>query len=183
MAQQLKRIGDDVAFLAMMETYNWSELPHRSIYDKARFLGEKWLFHWRNLGLLSDGGRASFLANKSSELKNRTRIWAGRALSVVSKNGHVKSNSVVRQSEIWKLNDKACFRYKANFYDGRLTVFLTKKRYSVHSVPEATWNQNHAREIDAVILPFYPAGMLIEPFVTELAKHIDAKIARALPYQ
>ncbi|HCW08205.1 MAG TPA: hypothetical protein DGG95_12665 [Cytophagales bacterium] len=179
-AQQLKRLGDEVAFLAMLETYDWSKLPPRSIFDKSRFLGEKILFHWKNLRLLSNDGMKYFLANKSSELKNRTKIWALQVLSAVGKNGHAKNSSLARQSEIWKQNDKACFRYQASFYDGRLTVFLTKKKYSVHRFPEATWNQNHAKEIDMLILPFYPAGMLVEPFVRKLAKHIDAKIDKAL---
>jgi phthiocerol/phenolphthiocerol synthesis type-I polyketide synthase E len=179
MSQQLKRGGDDVVFLAMLETYNWSRLPHRSIYDRAKFLGQKGLFHWMNFWLLNKSGQTSFLANKFSDLRSRTRIWAGRLLSLLSKRA-VSSNPLARQSEIWKLNDRACFSYHANFYDGRMTIFLPKKKYSVHSVPEAMWTHDQAMEIDLVTLPFYPAAMLVEPFVQELAKNITSKIAKAL---
>ena len=181
MAQELKSNGDDIAFLGMLETYNWSRLPDRSFYDKAKFLGEKIIYHWKNFTLLSSTGKTSFLTTKFNDLKKRTRIWLGRLISILRENKYSKSNSLTRQSEIWKLNDMACFKYQANYYDGRLTIFLPKKKYSVHSVPEAMWNNNHAKENDLVVLPFYPAGMLVEPFVRELAENINNKIRMSLP--
>lgn len=179
-AQRLKRNGDDVAFLALLETYNWSQLPPRSLYDRAKFLGEKFVYHWKNFALLSDVGKASFLNTKFNDLKKRIKIWLGRFISVLEKTKYSKSNSITRQSQIWKLNDRACFKYKADYYDGKLTIFLPKKRYSVHSVPEAMWNNYNAKENEIIVLPFYPAGMLVEPFVRELAKNIDDQIKLAI---
>ena len=57
-----------------------------------------------------------------------------------------------------------------------ITVFLPRKKYSVHRIDKAIWNKNHASEIDTVVLPVYPAGMLVEPFVKELAANINARI-------
>lgn len=177
-AQQLRNAGDDVAFLAMMETYNWSRLPQRSFYDKAKFAGEKIIYHWKNLLSLSSDGRKSFLITKNGDLKGRIKIWQVKLLSKLGINKNLKSDSITKQSEIWKLNDRAAFKYKANYYNERFTVFLPKEKYSVHSVPEAIWNIEHAKEVDSKVLQSYPAGMLVEPFVKELAENINTRIKK-----
>jgi len=175
-AQQLKSNGDSVAFIAMMETYNWSQLPQRSFYDKAKFAGEKIIYHWKNLVSLSSNGRKFFLIGKVNDLKDRMKIWHVKLRSKFGINKNGKSDSITKQSEIWKLNDEAAFKYKADFYNDRLTVFLPKEKYSVHSVPEAIWNTEHAKEVDSEVLPSYPAGMLVEPFVKELAEKLNTRI-------
>jgi hypothetical protein len=126
--------------------------------------------------LLSNKGRASFISTKFSDLRYRTKIWTGRIISKIGKSGNSKSESILKQSEVWKNNDKVAFKYKPNYYDGTLTVFLPQKKYSVHNIDKAVWNNNHACEIDKVILPVYPAGMLVEPFVKELAANINTRI-------
>jgi len=177
-AQQLKSNGDDVAFLAMMETYNWLQLPQRSVYDKAKFAGEKIVYHWKNLFSLSGNRRKSFFNTKFNDLKGRIKIWYGKFISMFGSNKNSKSDSITKQSEIWKRNDQAAFKYKSNYYDGKLTVFLPRERYSVHNIPGAIWNTNHAKEVDSVVLPFFPAGMLVEPFVKELAENINTRIKK-----
>jgi aspartate racemase len=175
-SQQLKSKGEKVAFLSLLETYDWSNLPKRSIYDKSKFLFQKFVYHWKNFYLLSNNGRASFIATKISDLKYRTKIWMGRFISKVSKSESSKGKSITKQSEIWKNNDNVAFKYKPRFFDGAITVFLPRKKYSVHRIDKAIWNKNHASEIDTVVLPVYPAGMLVEPFVKELAANINARI-------
>ena len=177
-ARKLMTIGDEIAFLGLLESYNWSQLPARSLIDKSRFLLEKFIYHWKNFYLLSSDGKSSFLKTKWNDLKKRTKIWTGRLISIMNKTGNTKSNALIRQSEIWELNDRACFKYKASFYNCNLTMFLPQKRYSVHSVSEALWNNKYAKETEQIILPFYPAGMLVEPFVGELAKQINDKIKK-----
>jgi len=179
-ASELRKMGDEVSFLALLETYNWSELPSRSIYDKTKFIIEKFVYHWKNFNLLSNEGKKAFIRTKSYDLRKRTKIWLGKFISILFQTDYQQVNTMIRQSQIWKLNDKACFAYKAKYYDGKITVILPQKRYSVHSVPEAMWNNNYAKEIDLVVLPFYPAGMLVEPFVQELAKIINKKISEAI---
>ncbi len=179
-AIELRKMGNEVLFLALLETYNWSELPSRSVFDKMKFLIEKFVYHFKNFNLLSNDGKWAFLRIKTYDLKKRTRIWLGKFISTLTQIESRQANSMIRQAKIWKLNDKACFAYRAKYYDGKITVILPQKRYSVHSVPEAMWNKNYAEEIDLIILPCYPAGMLVEPFVQELAKVINKNISKVI---
>ncbi len=177
-AHQLKNQGDEVAFLGMMETYNWSQLPRRSVFDKVKFASEKIIYHWKNLFLLSREGKKSFFITKFNDLKSRTKIWYGKFILMLGVSKDVKIDSIYNQSEIWRLNDYAAFKYKAKYYDGKLTVFLPREKYSVHRVSEAILSTDHAKEIDSVVLPFYPAGMLVGPFAKELAENINSRIKK-----
>ena len=175
-SQQLRSKGEEVAILTLLETYDWSNLPKRSVYDKGKFVFEKFIYHWRNFYLLPRNGRAPFIATKLTDLKYRMKIWTGRITYKIGKSDNAKSKSIIKQSEVWKNNDKVAFKYKPSYYQGTITVFLPKKKYSVHNTERANWNINHASKINKVILPVYPSGMLVEPFVRELAAHINARI-------
>ena len=92
------------------------------------------------------------------------------------KNGKSQNDLVLTQSDIKKHNDAAAFIYNTKYYDGKLTVFLPEHRYSVHSGENAMWDTENAKEVDSIVLPFYPTGMLVEPFVKQLAEHINKRI-------
>ncbi len=175
-AQQLKATGDEVKFLGMLETYNWSQLSPRSVYDKAKFALEKDLFIVRNLLSLPTKKRTDFFITKYNNFKNKIRTLFSKIKMLFDKNGISQNDLVITQSDIKKHNDAAAFIYKAKYYDGKLTVFLPEHRYSVHSGENAIWDTENAKEVDSIVLPFYPTGMLVEPFVKQLAEHIKKRI-------
>jgi len=60
-----------------------------------------------------------------------------------------------------------------------VTDFRPLKQYRMFNKPNAKWDRL-ARAEEVVVLPVYPAGMLVEPFVKHLAialkKSIDGAI-------
>ena len=66
-------------------------------------------------------------------------------------------------------------------YPGKVTDFRPAKQYRIFNKREAKWDRLAKGGQEIIVLPVYPAGMLLEPFVEHLAvalrKSIDAAIA------
>ena len=80
-------------------------------------------------------------------------------------------------ADVWKTNDLASEKYKPAKYPGKIINFLPMKEYKSHTHPGMDWH-DLAREVDKQILSVYPAGMLVQPFVKELAQSVRAEIFR-----
>ena len=70
------------------------------------------------------------------------------------------------------VNDKASEEYTPQHYPGNLTVFKPCKAYLGYEDPTLGWGNGLAKNVEVVELPVFPAGMLLEPFVQELAGHL-----------
>jgi hypothetical protein len=84
--------------------------------------------------------------------------------------------------QIWQINDRAALNYVPKPYPGTITDFRPKKLYRILSQPDVKWDQLAGGGQEIVVLPVYPAGMLLEPFVKHLAaalrRSIDSAIQR-----
>ena len=178
-AQQLKRQGHEVELVAMLETYNWIHEPKPTFLTKIRNVIQQIEFHIRNYFLLPRQERKLFMAEKKAELRRRTNVWKGRVGVRLKPKKLVEKQSAGINSralaEVWRMNDIAAETYKPEEYPGRIMHFLPMKEYKSHTHPGMDW-QGLAHEVDTHILSVYPAGMLIQPFVKELAQAIRAEI-------
>jgi acyl transferase domain-containing protein/thioesterase domain-containing protein len=178
MAQQLYSKGQKVALLALLETYNWANLPTQSFFDKTYYYLQKIDFHWRNL-LLSES-KSAFLQEKVKVAKIRSKVWAGMVKSkIIFQNGEDKNHNEALY-ELWTVNDSAADNYRPSVYPGKITLFIPFKEYAVHESPEASWSGIAEEGIDTRVLPVYPAGMLVEPFVRQLALELKKCISEAI---
>ncbi len=79
-------------------------------------------------------------------------------------------------------NDLACQRYVPKPFAGVVTDFRPLKQYRAFDKPDAKWDRLALQGQTVVVLPVYPAGMLLEPFVKHLAvalrKAIDGAIRK-----
>jgi hypothetical protein len=84
--------------------------------------------------------------------------------------------------QIWQANDRACLNYVPKPYPGTVTEFRPKKQYRMLNQPGLKWDRLARGGQEIVVLPIYPAGMLVEPFVKHLAhalwRSIDSAIDR-----
>jgi hypothetical protein len=111
-----------------------------------------------------------FLRAKFSEMRRRlARHCAVRTSQVLYTLG-------LRDAEplqlLEKINDQANDRFCPQPYSGRVTLFKPRKAYLGYEDPTLGWGNGLVRDIELIELPVYPAGMLIEPFVQELAAHL-----------
>ena len=176
MAQQLTQKGAEVAFLGMMETYNWKNLTPSNLVNRSVHLLQKVEFHGRNLLLLPEKERKQFLKEKWNTLKRRQKIWKGRLKTPLLATGNDTDTEHHKTlARIWKTNDDAALVYTPSYFDGRITRFRPKKEYA-HYATKPMQFEGLAKEIDTQILPVYPAGMLVSPYVEMLAEEIKKRL-------
>jgi hypothetical protein len=86
--------------------------------------------------------------------------------------GAVSSSRIL--GEIWRLNDRASWNYIPKPYPGKVIDFRPIKQYRVFSKPDLKFDHLAQGGQEVITLPVYPAGMLIEPFVEQLAARLKA---------
>jgi hypothetical protein len=92
-------------------------------------------------------------------------------------NGHATLSAA-----IWKANDQAALNYIPKVYPGRITQFLPIKDYKHHYDPQLGWENLAAGGLEKITLPVYPAGMLVDPFVSLTAEKLKSCIEKACKY-
>jgi phthiocerol/phenolphthiocerol synthesis type-I polyketide synthase E len=181
MAQQLRARGEQVALLALFDTVNWYNVPFPSIWDKLYRAGERLVFHAASFLNLDSAGQAKFFLEKLKAVRARIPVWRGMLLGGFVKGTHTAKSKSRVLSQIWRLNDLASLNYAPQPYPGVITEFRPVKQYRRESKPELKWDHWAQGGQEIVVLPVYPAGMLVEPFVKHLAvalrKSIDAAMS------
>ena len=169
MAQRLVSEGERVALLALFDTMDWSKLKTPSVWDKAYFSVERFGFHAANFLRLDHAGKWKFLSEKARALKNRIPVWRGMLLEMLDNDSHSSASGSKLLAQIWRANDHACVNYHPEPYPGPISDFRPMKQYRMYDHPDAKWNSLARGGQEIIILPVYPAGMLLEPFVRLLA--------------
>jgi thioesterase domain-containing protein/acyl carrier protein len=177
-AQRLKAQGQDVALLTLFDTMNWWKIPPLNFWNKSYLAWEKFLFHTANFFRLNAKGRSEFFSEKVQALRNRIPVWKGM-LQAKFKN-HPESSEELTLGRIWKTNDAACLEYKPKPYPGALTDIRPMKQYRLLDQPDAKWESLALGGQNVIVLPVYPAGMLVEPFVQHLAAALNKAIESAI---
>ena len=175
-AQQLQAQGERVALLAMFDTMNWSNIPLPTIWDKGYYSVERFVFHAGNFLRLDPGGRSRFLKEKTKILRSRIPVWRGMLLAKFDKKRRTDSSKSLVLAKIWQANDQACQSYVPRPYPGSVADFRPMKQYRLFNRPDAKWDRLAQGGLEIVVLPLYPAGMLVEPFVQHLAAALEKAI-------
>ena len=178
-AQQLRKAGQEVALLAMLESYNWKKAPKETRWMKWQYFIEKILFHIRNYFLLSGYERKLFRAEKVAELKRRRKVWYGKLMNAFRSKKRIEAqtggSNLRALAEVWRTNDESVHHYTPAEYHGRIMHFLPLQEYSYHKHENMDWC-DIAHKIEPHVLSVYPGGMLVQPFVKELAQSLRAEI-------
>jgi phthiocerol/phenolphthiocerol synthesis type-I polyketide synthase E len=179
-AQQLRALGEGVALLALFDTMNWSRLPKASFGSRLYYSCQRVTFHAANSLRLGSKGKSKFLWGKLRVLRNRLPVWWGMMLGPFgpgAQEGKARSRLL---GEIWQANDRACTDYVPKPYDGVVTDFRPMKQYRMFSRPDLKWSQLAQGGENIIVVPVYPAGMLLEPYVRELAALLRRAMDNAL---
>jgi len=177
-AQQLRADSEQVALLALFDTSNWHKVP-LNLWTKGSHACQQWLFHVASFMSLDSAGKLKFLREKSVILRSRIPVWWGILLYKFGKPPHEAASEALLLARIWKTNDRACWTYLPKAYPGAITDFRPKKQYWVFNKPDLKWDQLAEGGEHSVVLPVYPASMLVEPFVRHLATGLRSAIDEA----
>jgi hypothetical protein len=178
MGRQLCERGHEVGLLAFFETYHWARRPPRPKWGKVYAYGQKIEFHLRNSLLLDRVGQRQFLYEKAKVLRSRTGVWYGMALSKLGRRAEQRGAQHALVARVWEANERAPFHYVPGVYPGRITSFLPIKEYSANKAPGMDWRDVASGGVETHVLPVYPAGMMVEPFVRRLATELRDCIDR-----
>lgn len=181
-AQQLHAAGDRVALLALFDTMNWSKIPI-TLWSKSTYTCQRIVFHTASFLSLDVHGMSKFLQEKVEILRSRIPVWRGMLLAKLSPDPASLGSSALILGRIWQTNDAACWRYVPKPYSGTVTDFRPSTQYRIFDKPQLKWDQLAEGGQDVVVLPVYPASMLLEPFVEHLALALTQSMDRALTGQ
>jgi phthiocerol/phenolphthiocerol synthesis type-I polyketide synthase E len=175
-AQQLRAEGEEIALLALFDAMNFSKIQKLSTWDRSYYSGERLVFHAANFLRLDFEGKVSFFRGKMRALRSRVPIWWGMMLAKFDKNSQQATSGSRVLGNIWRANDLACQMYVPQPFPGVVTDFRPLKQYQAFDKPEAKWDRLALQGQAVVVLPVYPAGMLLDPFV----KHLAVALRRAI---
>ncbi|MBL4576124.1 MAG: amino acid adenylation domain-containing protein, partial [Opitutaceae bacterium] len=170
MAQILQKEGEDVALLALLDTYNFALMERSSMIS---FLLQKTWFHLGNFTKVPLAGWFSYLSSKASVAKDGELSLLLDGLKNMFKKTP-KVDSV--HDSIHNLNHGASLKYKPSPYNGVVTSFKPKRNYSFYKDKSMGWKELAQAGLVEVEFNFNPHAMLVEPFVEELARELAARI-------
>jgi thioesterase domain-containing protein/acyl carrier protein len=179
-AQQIQAQGEQVALLALFDTMDFSKFPHLSTWDTTYQSFQRLVFHAANFLRLDGKGMAQFLKGKSKVFRSRIPVWRGILAAKFSKGSGTGTEESRLLANIWQTNDRACVNYFPKPYAGTVTDFRPIKQYRVFNKPDAKWDNLAKGGQEVVVLPSYPAGMLVEPFVGHLAAALQKAMDEAI---
>jgi amino acid adenylation domain-containing protein len=166
-AQQLHDAGEEVALLALLDTMNW-RIP-LSAWDKATMHIERLIFHAVALLNADRASRLNFLRGKLYDLKRRIPVWEGTIQHRLKRGLSQKQSNSGIQARIWLNNHKAALGYLPKPYPGTVTDFRPSRQYRALNKSEMKWDRLAKGGQRVMVVPGYPAMMLLEPYVGELA--------------
>jgi phthiocerol/phenolphthiocerol synthesis type-I polyketide synthase E len=178
-AQQLHAEGERIALLALFDTMNWSKIPV-TIWSKAAYACQRLAFHAASFLSLDFGGQSEFLREKMEILHSRIPVWRGMLLAKFNKDCSSAASMSLVLGRIWRTNDQACWHYVPKPYPGTVTDFRPSTQYRIFNKPDLKWDRLAHGGQEIVVLPVYPASMLLEPFVKHLAAALTKSIDRAI---
>ena len=178
-AQQLQARGENVALLAMFDTMNWSKIPI-TLWSKSSYAVQKLVFHAGSLLSLDLPGVSRYLEEKTEILRSRIPVWRGVLMSKFGKAPDGTQSMAFVLGRIWQTNDMACWQYVPKPYRGMVTDFRPSKQYRIFSKPDLKWDQLALGGQDVIVLPVFPASMLLEPFVKHLADSLTKSMDHAI---
>ena len=178
-AQQLQAEGERTALLALFDTMNWSKIPV-TIWSKAAYACQRLVFHAASLLSLDFGDQYKFLREKMEIVHSRIPVWRGMLLALFNKDCSGAASTSLVFGRIWRTNEQASWHYVPKPYSGTVTDFRPSTQYRIFNKPNLKWDGLAQGGQEVVVLPVYPASMLLEPFVKLLAAALTKSIDRAI---
>lgn len=167
-AQQLCAAGEEVALLALFDTTNWHKV-RLTKWAKGFLHLQRLTFHAEALLKTDSKNKHKFLEGKFHDLRNRIPVWWGMLATKLKSWSDGDARNSLILAEVWKANDWASSNYVPRPYPGVVTDFRPATQYKVLNHPHLKWNLLATGGQRVVVVPGYPASMLLEPCVKFLA--------------
>lgn len=172
MAQQLQAQGEQVGLLALFNSYNLPPSPPAKTFSvellsKIKFLVKDFECHRRNLALLKPKDKLTFI---SERLK-----WGKRRFQT-----KIQANSeMLPLASVHQLHDRIMTDYTPQLYPGKISIFQTRELNASDQNTHIGWEKVALGGVEVYEIPAYFRGILIEPFVQNLAQKLEVSLKKA----
>lgn len=176
-ACMLSSQGQRVGVVAMFDTQRqWrTDLQLRILWYQKY---QKIAFHARNFLKADPKGKRDFLFEKMAESVRRLNRRCAILTSIIAYRLKLRVLQPLVLMET--INDNAVIQYKPAPYSGRVALFKPCRAYAGYDDdPLYGWGNGLTAGVDVYELSSYPAGMLVEPFVVELAEKLKSCLQEA----
>ncbi len=174
-AHQFDVQGQKTAFIGLVDTQKkWHEL------NRLMFLYHEYqriIFHIKNFSRADGKGKKQFIMEKAAESIRRIKRRIAVRRSVLAYRLRLRKDRPLTVMET--VNDRAAMIYDAPSYSGKITVFRPKKPYAGYDDPLLGWGDGLTGGVEVEQLSAFPAGILVEPFVAELAEKFKKSLQKA----
>jgi amino acid adenylation domain-containing protein len=172
-AQRLLRTGKQVRLVAMIETYNVHETEGRkSFYRDTLNRLENLVYHVLNVMFAGRTGNRAFLRQKYMVAKRRFRARISMAWAALAGMFGFRKRVVYHHVRIDRIDDIAHENYAPGPYAGSITLFRPKVHYTGYGDALFGWGEVALKGVDVHRLRVFPRGMLVQPYVKQLAEEL-----------
>ena len=185
MARMLQAVGKEVECIFMLDSYNLSAV-HRAndLPTQWGYVKQKMLFHVENLRELKAGQFRGYVREKFRMSVEAIQQAASKHLKPMRGKAVAASGPDFSGATIQAINHKAGWRHRPGLYNnGKVVLFKPKKNYDFFPDPRMGWGDCVNGGLEVVELSANPHGMLINPFVKQLATEIKLRIRVRAPSQ
>jgi amino acid adenylation domain-containing protein len=176
MAQTLRQQGEEVALLAVIDTYNFhGEKMVLSLGQSISHAGQKAAFHVQNILRLPVKQKVRYFLKKFQGFYIRESDRLILRLSNFFGIGQYK-RTANSDGMLEYVNEEAHFAYVAAPYDGRTIIFKARKNYSYLHDPLLGWGEVITGPVEFIELPCNPGGLFMDPYVQSLADKLREEI-------
>jgi len=151
-AQQLRKQGETIDLLALLETYNWRQVRTTSFLHNLYYDLHRWWIAWRHFLQMPSGTKLKALQNRSAEMCSK--------------------------SELSERNMRLALSYVPRMYPGKIFHVCPKKQYAGYNRPEVNWDKLAVDGAEKFYLSNFPEQMLEEPFIRTLAAKLRSLTKR-----
>jgi thioesterase domain-containing protein len=152
MAQQLSGQGQRVNLLALLDTYNW-RMMKRTVPHDLYFNIQKWWFSCQHFFSTNFRNKLISLQARFHELSN--------------------------ESGLSECNRRAACAYVPKVYSGRMLHVRPVRQYARYNRHEMGWDKLVTGGLEVFCVPSYPAQLVEEPFVRDLAVKLKSCISES----
>jgi len=139
-------------------------------WDRRFLRFQRLIFHAAIVMKSDFDGKRKFLGGKLHDLRNRIPVWQGLLLAKLGKHAAGQLPHSLMLAQVWESNHRASSRYIPRPYPGVVTDLRPARQYRILDKPELKWDRLAKGGQRVVIVPGYPAAMLLEPYVQALAE-------------
>ncbi len=173
MAHQLRAQGEQVALLAMLDTYplGWHKLlsPDEARRYTKEFRQLRIKRHLANLRQLNAVGKVNYVLGKIEYKKRKYKNWLWRLQKAFGLRAADSLQSGLRDIE--ELNYLAAKKYVPHKYDGQVVFFCAQEEVSADETLTG-WQHVVAGGVEVVYVPGDHQTMIKEPHVQQLAEQL-----------